>query len=168
MIHFNDDHVEEIWYVVLNTPITITPSVIIDIIKCEEDGVDIECYETNLTFHKDILFIAKSIGNPSKVSNLTHATSLWYQLIITNFLPRDQNSPFLSMDDKHLIYFIISRVKVNLHLTIFNCMKEKIMTSREVEFSFIPFGRVLSEMFVQKGIVKEIHIAGLNEVLDTS
>lgn len=42
------------------------------------------------------------------------------------------------------------------------------MTSRECEFSFIPFGRVLSELFIKKGIVKEVQMSGLTEALETS
>lgn len=42
------------------------------------------------------------------------------------------------------------------------------MTSREGEFSFICFGRVIFELFIQKGIVKEVHMEGLTEALETS
>lgn len=73
----------------------------------KEDGVNIDFYMDNLRFHKDILSITKSSGNPSEASDLTPEAKLWYQLIIINFLPRDQNSSFLSMDDKQLIYFLI-------------------------------------------------------------
>lgn len=153
--------------VVLNTLITITPSLIANVIKCKEDGVDIECYRVNLTFYKDIFSIIKNFGNPFETFDLTFEAKLWYQLIITNFLSRDQNSSFLSMNDMHLICFLISRVKVNLPLTIFNYLEEKILISRENEFSFIPFWKVFSELFVQKEIVKDVHMAGLTEALET-
>lgn len=78
VIHFNNDNVKEIWYVILNTLITITPSLIGDVIKCKEDGVDIECYRENLNFRKDILSITKSFRNPFKAFDLTPEEKLWY------------------------------------------------------------------------------------------
>lgn len=107
----------------MTTPITITPSLIAYVVMCEEYGIDIEGYITNLSFLKDILSITKDSGNPSKAYDLTLAENLWYKLIITNFLPRDQNMHLLSMDDKHLMHFFISRVRANIHLTIFKYMK---------------------------------------------
>lgn len=70
-IHFNNDNIEEIRYVALNTFIIITHSLIDDIIRCKEDGVDIECYKANLNFCNDILSITKSYGNPFEVFDLT-------------------------------------------------------------------------------------------------
>ncbi|KAI5405465.1 hypothetical protein KIW84_052305 [Lathyrus oleraceus] len=108
-IIFNDENVEEIRSIVMNIRITITPSLIDDIINFEEDGANIEWYRTNLTFRNNIISITKSSGNPSKASDMTPIKNLWYRLIITIFLPRDQNSLFLSIDDKHLMHLLISR-----------------------------------------------------------
>lgn len=39
--HFNDEKVEKIQFFVINTPITITSPLIVDVIQYEEDGADI-------------------------------------------------------------------------------------------------------------------------------
>lgn len=77
-VYFNDENVEEIRYVVFNTPITITLSLIAYIIKYEEDGANIKWYISNLTIRKNILSITKSTRNPSKSFDPTLTTNLWY------------------------------------------------------------------------------------------
>ena len=65
----------------------------------------------------------------------------------TNLRPREKGLGWLSLDDKHLILFLVSRIKINLPQTMFNYLKEEILESRE-ELSFlIPFGRILSLIF---------------------
>lgn len=69
--------------------------------------------------------------------------------------------------NKNLLYFILSKVKLRLPLTIFNFIKSKIMASREEMSFFILYGRVLSELFSQEGIVKKVQKSGLTEALVT-
>lgn len=46
-------------------------------------------------------------------------------------------------------------------------MKSKIIASHEGMSVFITFGRVLSELFSQEGIVKKVKDVGLTEALET-
>lgn len=127
-----------------------------------------DMYPRTSLFLEDIPYkILATNNNLASVSSFLPKAKIWHQLLVSNIQPHEDALEALSYDDKHLIFFIFSRIKVNLPLTIFNFLKKKIIASHE-EISFlIPFGIVLFELLHQEGIIEKVQEAGLTDVLET-
>lgn len=153
---------------VFSIPITITLALVAKTIKCKKTSVYMDMYNRISPFLEDISMKMLAISNNlASVSSLLPKEKIWHQRLVSNIQPREQDLETLTYDDKHLIFFILSRIKVNLPITILNFMKKKIISSHEGIPFLIPFGRVLSELFHQEGIMKKVHDAGLTKALDT-
>lgn len=109
--------------------------------------------------------------NPYKIlatkDNLVSVSYLLPKVKIWNHQPRENALETLTYVYKHIILFIFSRNGVNLPITILNFSRKKIIASHEGLSSPIHFGRVLSELFLQQGIVENVQEVGLAEALET-
>ena len=90
---------------------------------------------------------------PINPENLLPIPKAWFKLTVSNFLPRGENQDILRYDDQAFIYLLMNDIRVNLPQSIFNCLWKSISESRNRIKSYIPYGRVLSEIFFQEGIV---------------
>ena len=164
-VHQNELDGCQILSVVYGSHVVINSKIISQAINCEEDGVTVEIYRHNNIFVNLMHIIYGSKGLDESPSTLTPMAKVWYQIMGTNLRPREKGTRWLSSDDKHFILFLVSRTKINLPLSMFNYLKEEILLSRE-ELSFlIPFGRVLSMILVQQGVVTHVQQAGLIDKL---
>lgn len=102
------------------------------------------------------------------VSSLLPKAKIWHQLLVSNFQSREDALETLTYVDKYLIFFILSRTRVNYPLTIFNFLRQKMVTSHEGVSSLIPFGMVLSKLLFQQGIIENVQKDGLTEALETT
>lgn len=73
----------------------------------------------------------------------------------------------LAFDDKQFLYFILLKRKVNLPLTIFRYLNEKIPTSCKGKVFLHSFWKYLFKLFTLKGIVKKIRKIGFTNVIET-
>lgn len=86
--------------------------------------------------------------NLSKVSNINSTTLVWHQILTSNFLPRNKNLDFVGSDVKTLILLLNSDLQINLPQVMFNYLKMTLMSFHEGMSFFIPYGRVMSELFI--------------------
>ena len=73
--------------------------------------------------------------------------------------------------DKHLIFYILNNVSVNLSAIIFDHLKESIFNFSHLQMSFILYGRVLSELFEKSEIVRifqRAQFSSVNALFDES
>lgn len=163
-----DQGVSEIWSLILGFPITITSSLIAKEIKCEDNGIYVYQYRRSKTFvTKTLELLYANFNNLASAYTLTHLAKFWHKLLVENFIPREKDLYWLTLDDNQFLCFLLMKFKVSLPLTFFNLMESKIRTSSEEISCFIPYGRVFSELFYQEGIVKEVLHSGLIENLVT-
>ena len=103
-------------------------------------------------------------NNIASVSSLLPKEKIWHQPLVSNIQPREDALETLTCDDKHVIFFILSRIKDNLPLNIFKFLKKQIITSHEGISFLIPFGRVLSELFHKEGIIEKVQEVSLSQL----
>lgn len=150
-------------------PISITHALIAKAIIWEEVGVHVGLFPRKSSYLERIPNkILATNDNLADVSSLLPKANIWHQLLVSNFQPREDALETPTFVDKHLIYFILSRTRVNLPLTICNFLRHKIIASYEGVSSLIPFGRVLFELFFQKDIIENMQELGLAEPLETT
>lgn len=87
---------------------------------------------------------------------------------MSNLRPKEKQLETVTSDDKHLLYFFIHNVKINLPITSFNFLMEMVVTSREEIILLIQYRRVISEFFSQLGIIKRIKKEGLTAEVEWS
>ncbi|CAJ2669880.1 unnamed protein product [Trifolium pratense] len=153
---------------VLGCSITITPTDIAELIRCSEKGIDIEKYRYNSGLEPSIIRkLYDFSGNKTETKSLKPVANLWYKILVSNFMPKEETGLALTID-KHFLYFIMMKQKINLPLTIFNYMKSCIEISRKGNLDFIPYGRVISELLNQRGIVKKARCSRITDYLAKS
>lgn len=138
------------------------------IIQCKENGVCMDMYSRTSPFIDNIPpKILTNLYNLASVSSLLPEEKIWHQLVVSNIQPREKDLDTLTYEDKLFILFFLSRIKVNLPLTIFNFTNKIIIFSHDIMYFIIPIRRVLSELFVQEGIVKKVQDVSLTKALET-
>jgi hypothetical protein len=74
------------------------------------------------------------------------------------FLPKGGGVDQLSLEHKVFLHFLISYEKVYLPRYIFHHMLWALEKSQQKDRTFIPYGRLLSEIFHQGGILKAVKL----------
>jgi hypothetical protein len=154
---------------VIGCQITITPLLIAQVIGCDEEGIDIEKYKYNSPLTSSVnKQLYDFSDNKAETSSLKPIINLWYKILASNLMPKPEHTRLALNIDKHFLYFLKLRVKINLPITIFNYMKSCIEMSQIGKSGFIPYGRVISELLIHQGIVKKAKCGRLTNCLATS
>lgn len=77
---------------------------------------------------------------------------VWYHMSISNFLPKNKDLTSLDIDEKSLLLLLNSELKINLSQVMFEYLKMTLTSFKEGKSSFIPYGKVLPEIFIQQGV----------------
>jgi len=77
------------------------------------------------------------------------------------FLPKGGGLDTLSLEQKEFLHFFITFEKVNLPRYIFHHMIWALRDSQDKERKFVPYGRLLSEIFHQGGILEALRLSKL-------
>ena len=131
---------------------------ITDAIKCPQRGIiTSRASLRNIPDSKIIsIFDASSEFVSTNPEYLKLFSKDWFRFILTNICPRGVNKNVLTNYEKILIFCLLKLISINLPQIIFNHLKESITSSINLNKSFIPYGRILSEMFVQGEIIRII------------
>ncbi|KAI5390121.1 hypothetical protein KIW84_075445 [Lathyrus oleraceus] len=112
--------------------ITLTPALIVKAIVCEEVRVHMDIYPRTSPFLEAIPNkILATKNNLESASSLLPMERIGYQLLVLIFQLLEDALEILTNVNKHLIFFILSRTRVNLPLIIFNFLRKKIIASHE-------------------------------------
>ena len=148
---------------VYDIPITIKPFSITLATGCENTGVTVDFVKSRSLMSEKFpsLHDCSSRYEPMNPENLLPIPKAWFKLVLSNFLPRGINQDLLRYDDQVFIYLLMNDTRVNLPQSIFNYLWKSIYESRNQTKSYIPFGRVLYEIFIQDELVDLITEDGL-------
>ena len=135
-----------ILFVVSGVPITITPTSIANAINCEEEGVVLDMLFWDSYLSLQLIF--EDISDLSKVSSLNSKALVWYHLLNSNFLPKNKDLTYLDIDEKSLLLLLNSDLKIDLPQVMFDYLKMNLTSFKEGKSCFIPYGRVLSKLFI--------------------
>lgn len=125
---------------VFGIPISITPTLISKAIVCDKVRFLMDMYPRTSPFlDRTLDKILASENNLASVSCHLPKAKIWHQLLVSNFHTWEDMLETLTYVDNHLILFILSRTRVNLHLKIFNFLRQKMVASHERVTSLIPF-----------------------------
>jgi len=99
-------------------------------------------------------------GNPKgKYKDMKKEHKVLQKLMQECFLPKGGGVDQLSLEHKVFLHFLVTFEKVNLPRYIFHHMFWELKESQENNRSFIPYGRLLSEIFHQGGILEAIKLS---------
>ncbi|XP_057448943.1 uncharacterized protein LOC130740368 [Lotus japonicus] len=100
---------------------------------------------------------------------------IWHKIMLNCFNPRPIGSSpdYINFNQKVMLYFIKTGQKICLPYFLFNYLKDCIRRSRTTDvvtkntIKYIPFGRLLSDLFVESNLVKDLIAAGCTKDLST-
>lgn len=111
-----------------------------------------------------------------KFKDLHPGLKFWQKIIQTCIHPRPvQNSAdYINTTQKYILYCVMTKQKICLSFLLFNYLKEMVRRSRTTEnkkhnaISYIPYGRLLSDIFVENGLVHHLEGANLTDDLSAT
>ncbi|XP_057418705.1 uncharacterized protein LOC130712905 [Lotus japonicus] len=125
------------------------------------------------TINSELYANWKSGKSDYKTRELHLDLRIWHKIILNCFNPRPTGSSpdYINFNQKVMLYFIKTGQKICLPYFLFTYLKDCIRRSRTTAAAtkntirYIPFGRVLSDIFVESKLVKDLINAGCTEDL---
>ena len=138
---------------VYRLPIVISISSIEKVINCVCSGVTIDDFQTDPSMVERcrILFDDSTPFEPNNPEKLLPSARTWFRFSLTNLRPRATARSTLSQDDRIFVFLLTHHFNINLPKTIFNHLKHSIEVSRNQIQSYIPYGRIISEIMFKEG-----------------
>jgi len=146
----------------MGIPVSITEEVIARACRRKAEG----SYEENLDNKTSpwIEVMNMTMFNNTKKGkycDLRMQFKLLQKIMSKNLLPKDGGVDQPSLDHKVFLHFLITVEKANVPKYIFNHMLWALKESQNSNRSWIPYGRLLSEIFHQRGILKAIKLSNI-------
>jgi len=91
-----------------------------------------------------------------KYSDLSMRTKMLLKIQNENLLPKGNGGDKPSLDHKVFLHFFLSREKANVPKYIFRHMIKNLKDSQTINRNCIPYGRLISEILHQGGILKAL------------
>src|ERR1044072_7079024 len=95
----------------------------------------------------------------------------WFRIIISCITPRPSgnSADYINIHQKYMLYCLCTDKKICLPYTIFQHLRECINSSRTAgkmkdkkrKIKYIPFGRLISDLMIQNGLIQDIIKTGL-------
>ncbi|XP_057452119.1 flocculation protein FLO11-like [Lotus japonicus] len=105
------------------------------------------------------------------IKDLKPKMKIWQKIFISCIHPRTGGTDYLNATQKVIMYYISRGEHVCLSFLLFNYLKECVEKSRTTggenkrSISYIPYGRLLSDIFTQNRLVKALFDLGLHDDL---
>ena len=87
------------------------------------------------------------------VSNLRPDAVAWNQILNSNLLPKDKDLELVDPIEKDLLLLLNSDLKIDLPQVMFDYLMRTLSSFHKGKIFFIPYGRVISELLVQQGVI---------------
>ena len=115
------------------------------------------------------IFKPNTEGNPSKNKELHQNLRVWLKIILGTIHHRlaSNSSDYINADQKCILYCIQKGVKICLPALLFRYLRDSVRETRNnmKPRSYIPLGRLLSDVFIENGLVDHLEKAKLMEDL---
>ncbi|WP_338309876.1 hypothetical protein, partial [Bradyrhizobium sp. TM233] len=109
-----------------------------------------------------------------KVMDLHPKLRIWHKILLNciNQRPKGSSPDYINFNQKAMLFFIQDQKKICLPYFLFSYLKECIRKSRTTAsiksaIKYIPFGRLLSDLFIESGLIQDLINAGCTEDLTT-
>ncbi|KEH29880.1 hypothetical protein MTR_4g053915 [Medicago truncatula] len=148
---------------IMGVPVCITEDVIAFVLRRPVEGE----YKAGITKPKDSPWndvVNQTLYNKLKnfaYSDMNAQTKVMLKIQNDNLLPKGGGSDQPSLEHIILLYFFITGVKANVPRYIFRHMVQQLRESQLKKRCWVPYGRLLSEIFHQGGIIKMLKEADI-------
>jgi hypothetical protein len=146
----------EIRSTMMGVPIRITQEVIASVIGVEASGKysGIEISSAKESFWNDIVHMTLFNSTvPKKYADLDMVKKILLKIQYENLIPKGGGSDQPSLAHKVFIHHLIKGEKINLLKYILKYIENQLWKSQNKERFWVPYGRLLSEIFHQGGII---------------
>ncbi|KEH26193.1 hypothetical protein MTR_6g047410 [Medicago truncatula] len=140
---------------IMGIPVCINEEVVAYVLRRPATGD----YKAGITIVKDSPWNAvvnQTIYNKATKgtsSDMTAQTRMMLKIQNENLLPKGGGSDQPSLDHKILLHYFITGVKANVPRYIFRHMVQQLRESQLKNRCWVPYGRLLSEIFHQRGLI---------------
>jgi hypothetical protein len=151
----------EIRSTVMGVPIRITEDVIASVIGAEATGKysGIEISNSKNSSWNNVVNMTlfnTTKAKDKKYADLDMEKKMFLKIQYENLLPKGGGSDQPSLAHKVFIHHIIQGEKVNLPKYILRYMEKELWKSQNKDRIWVPYGRLLSEIFLQGGIIDSL------------
>jgi len=145
----------------MGIPITITEEVIASAIRRTTEGSFEEGLDKNKTSHwNDVVNMTMfNSTKKGKYCDLKMDFKLLLKIMNENLLPKGGGGDQPSLDHRVFQHFFMTLEKANVPKYIFNHMMWALKESQDNKRSWIPYGRLMYEIFHQGGILKALKLS---------
>jgi len=145
---------EEIRSSVLGIPVVISVDTIAGVIRRASEGR----YVFGLKNKKSswIPIVNRTLYNSStkgKYKDMNMRTKMLLKIQSENLLPKGSGGDKPSLDHKVFLHFFLTRERANVPKYIFKHLIKSLEDSQTIKKNFVPYGRLLSEIFHQIGVL---------------
>src|SRR3954462_4868934 len=136
--------------------IRITPSTISNLMRCNNSGETFDDNSFNMTTHLLLRTLMDNDPYSAKVIRV------WHQLLVGNFHPRNHDQNNIMVEDLEFILCALHGKNINFPLMIFKGLVEAVSMAiaRQGVVTCLPYGRLLSYIFLKNGIVRRMRNSG--------
>ncbi|PNY08865.1 hypothetical protein L195_g005402 [Trifolium pratense] len=129
----------------------------IKLLDLEDSGKNLDMFEKDDRYREALLHkMFHDLSAKGKVKGITEECRVFFKIIISSITPRTGGTDTISWTHRHLIYFLLTNKKFNLGDYLFERICEAIHLSKTQKRTFIVHPRLLSELFYQCKLVKQL------------
>jgi len=145
---------EEIRSSIMGIPVVISVDTIVGVIRRASEGRFVyglsNKKSTWIPIVNRIIFNSSTKG---KYKELNMRTKMLLKIQNENLLPKGSGGDKHSLDHKVFLHFFLTRDRANVPKYIFRHLIKNLRDSQTIKKNFVPYGRLLSEIFHQGGIL---------------
>ncbi|MCH80445.1 hypothetical protein A2U01_0001213 [Trifolium medium] len=120
-------------------------------------GIELDVFEKDTRYRDDLLhLICTDLGLKGKVKGLTDECRVLFKIILAAISPRVGGTDTISWTHRHLLYFLLTRKRVNLGDYFFERICEAIFASKTQRKTTIVYPRLLSDLLYQGHVVQNL------------
>ncbi|CAJ2633364.1 unnamed protein product [Trifolium pratense] len=123
----------------------------------DNSGIELDVFEKDTRYRDDLLaLMCTDLKLKGKVKGLTDVCRVLFKIILASISPRVGGTDTISWTHRHLIYFLLKEMKVNLGEYFFERICEAIFLSKSQRKTAIAYPRLLSDLLYQGHVVENL------------
>jgi len=144
---------------IMGIPVTITEEIIARAIRRITEGSYEEGLDKTSQWNEVVNMTIFNSTKKGKYSYLRMEYKMLQKIMTEDLLPKGGGVDQPSLDHRVLLHFLITKEKANVPKYIFNHMLWALKESQNNTRSWIPYGRLWSEIFHQREILKALKLS---------
>jgi hypothetical protein len=142
--------------------LSITPTTIANLIRCNNSGETFDDNSFSMTTHLMLRTLMDNDRFSAKVIRI------WHQMLVGNFQPRRIDENNIMVEDLEFILCGLRGRKINIPLMIFKGLVKAVSigVDRRGSVTCLPYGRLLSYIFLKKGVVRRMRDSGARDMFE--